>query len=65
MNRFTIIGQRLVAIFLLGCLLFNYPLLSIFSTYDMLWGIPILYVYAFSSWLIIIILMIIVIEIRR
>jgi len=65
MNRFTILGQRLVAIFLMGCLLFNYPLLSIFSTDDMLWGIPILYIYAFSSWLIIIILMIIVIELWR
>lgn len=64
MNRFTVKGQRLVAIFLIGCLLLNYPLLSLFSTNNILWGIPILYIYAFVSWLAIIILMIIVIELR-
>jgi hypothetical protein len=43
-------GQRLVALFLLGCLLFSYPLLSIFSQDSMLWGIPILYLYIFIAW---------------
>ena len=64
MNRFAIRGQRLIAIFLVGCLFFNYPLLSLFSTNSMLWGIPILYIYAFTSWLIVILLMIVVIELR-
>ena len=31
MIRPTLKGQRLVALFLLGCLLFNYPLLSLFT----------------------------------
>lgn len=65
MNRFTVKGQRLVAIFLIGCLLFNYPLLSLFSANNTLWGIPILYIYAFLSWLAIIGLMIVVIELQR
>ncbi len=43
-------GQRLIALFLLGCLLFNYPLLSLFSIEHHLFGIPLLYVYIFAAW---------------
>jgi len=34
----------------LGFLLFNYPLLSLFSTEGKVLGIPVLYAYLFSSW---------------
>jgi uncharacterized membrane protein (DUF485 family) len=43
-------GERLVAVALLGFLLFNYPLLSLFSTGDRVLGVPVLYAYLFVSW---------------
>jgi hypothetical protein len=64
MNERNLKGQRLAALFLVGCLLFNYPLLSLFSHEGMVWGIPILYVYIFLAWAALIGLMVIVIENR-
>jgi hypothetical protein len=43
-------GERLVALALLGFLLFNYPLLSMFSTDGSVAGVPLLYAYLFVSW---------------
>ena len=43
-------GQRLAALFLLGCLLFNYPLLQLFARDGMLFGLPLLYCYIFGAW---------------
>lgn len=43
-------GERLVALALLGFLLFNYPLLSLFSTDGSVIGVPLLYAYLFVSW---------------
>ena len=34
-------GQRLVALFLLGCLLFNYPVLALFNVPGALFGMPV------------------------
>ncbi len=62
MNKRQWQGQRLIALFLIGCLLFNYPLLSLFSQEGMIWGIPVLYVYIFSAWAALIGLMALVIE---
>lgn len=50
MNKPNVKGQRLVALFLLGNLLFNYPLLALFNRADTLLGVPVLYVYAFAAW---------------
>ena len=50
MHRSDITGQRLVAIVLLGCVLFNYPVLSLFSKPGALFGIPLLYIYIFAVW---------------
>jgi len=55
-------GQRLVALFLLGCLLFNFPLLSLFAGSTRIWGIPLIYLYVFAAWAIIIALMALIIE---
>ena len=55
-------GQRLVAIFIVGCLLFNYPLLQLFSVNNIIGGIPVLYIYVFTAWLALIILMALIIE---
>ena len=55
-------GQRLVALFLLGWLLFNYPLLDLFTSETALAGIPLLYVYLFFVWALLIVLMMLVVE---
>jgi hypothetical protein len=47
---------RLVALFLLGCLLFNYPLLSLFNVRTTVLGVPLLYAYLFSAWTLLIVL---------
>ena len=55
-------GQRLVALFLLGCLLVNYPLFSLFAGAANLMGVPLLYAYIFFAWALLIALMAIVVE---
>jgi hypothetical protein len=55
-------AQRLVALFVLGCLLFSYPLLSLFNTGGVIFGIPVLYAYLFGVWAALIALMILVVE---
>ena len=55
-------AQRLVAVFLLGCLLFSYPLLALFNISGTVFGIPLLYAYLFAVWAMLIVLMILVIE---
>lgn len=58
----SIAGQRLIAVFLLGCLLFNYPLLDLFNSDTVVLGIPLLYAYVFSAWLLLIGLMAWIVE---
>ena len=43
-------AARLACLFLLGCLLFNYPLLALFNVRASFFGIPLLYVYLFAAW---------------
>ena len=64
MVRPSVKGQRLVALFLLGCLLFNYPLLNLFSYGGEIFGIPLLYVYIFGVWALLIGVMALVVEMR-
>ena len=62
MDRFDVRRQRLVALCLLGALLFNYPLLAVFNVNDTIAGIPVLYAYFFVAWGALIALMALVIE---
>jgi hypothetical protein len=62
MNRSNITGQRLVAVFLLGCVLLNYPVLFLFNRPESIHGVPLLYIYIFGAWALLIGLMAIVIE---
>jgi hypothetical protein len=55
-------SQRLVALFLLGCLLLNYPLLSLFNRFGTVLGIPIIYFWLFAVWALLIALMALVVE---
>lgn len=60
-NR-TLWAQRLVALFLLGCLLFSYPLLALFDGGGDVFGVPRLFAYLFGVWALLIVSMIVVIE---
>ena len=57
--------QKLVAAFLLGAVLFNYPILSLFNRAASAFGIPILYVYIFLAWAGLIALVAGIVERRR
>ena len=54
MQRNLLTGQRLVAVCLAGCVLFNYPLLALFDRPETVWGVPLLYVFVFAAWLLLI-----------
>lgn len=43
-------GQRLVAVFLTGVLVFNYPVLSLFDRAEAFFGLPLLHVFVFAAW---------------
>jgi hypothetical protein len=62
MMRSSMKGARLVAIFLLGVLLFNYPLLALFNRAVIAFGIPLLYAYIFVAWALLIGLLALVVE---
>jgi hypothetical protein len=53
-------NKRLVGLFLLGCMLFNYPLLSLFNLKRMLYSLPLFYLYIFTVWSAMIILLIVI-----
>ena len=55
-------GQRLAGLFLLGCLLFNYPLLALFNVRTTVFGVPLLYAYLFGAWALLIALLAYVME---
>lgn len=57
MNRSIITGQRLAAVFLLGCVLFNYPLIALFNKPGEIADIPLLYFFLFGAWALLIGLM--------
>jgi hypothetical protein len=50
MHRRILAGDRLIAAFLMGCVLFNYPLLSLFDRHTEVFGIPLVYAYVFFAW---------------
>jgi hypothetical protein len=64
MSKPNVKGQRLAALFLLGNLLFNYPLLALFNRPAMLGGIPLLYLYVFGAWALLIALLAFTVEKR-
>jgi len=49
-----LIGERLVAVFMLGVLLLTPPFLGIFNTPTRVFGIPVLYLYLFAAWVLLI-----------
>ena len=65
MYQSIIRNQRLVAAFLIGAALFNYPLLALFNRASVVLGIPVLYAYIFVAWAMLIVLLALVIERSR
>ena len=43
-------AARVIAVFLLGCLAFAYPLLALFNVPAAVFGVPVLYLYVFGAW---------------
>ena len=64
MTRSGLTGQRLTALFALGVLAFNYPLLSLFEGPVQLFGVPLIYFYVFGAWGALIALLALVVERR-
>jgi hypothetical protein len=62
MRKPSLSTYRIASLFLLGCLLFNYPMLALFNVGATAGGVPVLYVYLFVAWGITIALAAIVIE---
>ena len=50
MTRDSKINKRLVALFLLGCVLLNFPILSLVNLEILIFGFPLMYVYIFGIW---------------
>ena len=55
-------GQRMIALCVLGCMLFNFPILALFNVSGTLVGVPVLYAYIFLAWALLIALMAWVVE---
>jgi hypothetical protein len=53
-------GEYLVALVIFGMLMLNYPLLSLFNAYHLLFGIPAFFVYLFVLWAVLILLVMLV-----
>lgn len=51
----TALRERLIALFALGILLFSPPLMSLFNVAKEYFGLPLLYLYLFASWAILVI----------
>lgn len=62
MIKSNVKGQRLAALFLLGNALFNFPLLALFNQPSTVAGIPLLYLYVFAAWGLLIALLAFVVE---
>lgn len=56
MDRHDRKAQQLVALCILGFLLFNYPLLALFNRASLWLGIPLVYAYIFAAWALLIVL---------
>ena len=59
------VSRRLVGLFLLGFVLFNYPVISLFNLNKFWFGIPILYLYVFGVWLILVLLIVLITKINH
>jgi hypothetical protein len=57
-------SSLLMGLFLLGCVLFNYPILTLFNLRVAVFGIPLLYLYLFAVWTAIILAIMLITRVR-
>ena len=57
MLQSKLIKQRLVTVFLVGLLLLFSPVVKIFDRQELWFGLPVLYLYLFGIWLLLIVAM--------
>jgi hypothetical protein len=57
-------GKRLIAVFLLGLVLINFPLLAVVEAGQRWFGLPPLFVYLFVAWAGLIVLLALILERR-
>ena len=62
MHRSILTRQRLVGIFVLGCLLLYSPAVTLFDGVAWLAGIPVSYLYLFGVWLLLVVLAAVTVE---
>ncbi len=62
MNGSQILSERLIALFVLAIVLLNPPLLLIFDRVAITVGIPVLYLYLFAVWAVLIVLLALISE---
>jgi hypothetical protein len=55
-------GKRLFAVFLLGLVLLNFPMLAVAEAGETLFGLPPLFVYLFGVWAGLIVLLALIVE---
>ena len=55
-------AARLACVFLLGCLLFGFPLIALFNVSGRVLGVPVLYAYLFTAWALVIVLVALLME---
>lgn len=55
-------NERLIVMLVIGVILLNFPLLSLFSRIKLFFGIPVLYLYIFSVWVVFILCLALVLE---
>lgn len=55
-------NERLIAMLVFGVIALNYPLLSLFSKNRLVLGIPLLYLYIFSVWAVLILCIAFILE---
>jgi len=58
-------SERLIGLFIFGCVLFNYPVLSLFNVASEAFGVPVLYAYIFAAWALLVALMALAVEAGR
>jgi hypothetical protein len=61
----SIVSRRLVGLFLLGFILFNYPILSLFNLRIYWFGMPLLYLYVFVLWGVFILIIVLISRYRE
>lgn len=65
MSATSRLAQALVALFIGGVLVFNYPLLSVFDRVELPFDLPLLYISLFALWALLILVVAWLVEHRR